>query len=380
MRSIPTHPAWLVVAVLVITACNGAKPAPSTAPNATPSPTSIAGATAAPPSIGPTASPSPSKSNLKGQIVFDDVGDNFEHTQIWIENADGSNVRKIVSDDFTDSGPALSPEGRRVVFYQVSGSDLGRIMVVNVDGSGLHELDTGSRAKGCDAAVEGDGWSPDGTHLAFTRTCFVNGDYVSQGLWTVNVDGTGLREVTYNAPAKPCPPPFACVRLEDHRASWSPDGKQLVFERIDTSTDPERAALFTIGIDGMLLHQVSQWALDGNDPDWSPDGTLIAFNATAEPSPSQNIYTIRPDGTGLRQLTSGLPASDDGGQATFHPSWSPDGTQILFSHSPARANDGSSDWGFADLFVMNRDGTDVHVLVKTELNENHAYWGNSPQP
>jgi Tol biopolymer transport system component len=35
-----------------------------------------------------------------------------------------------------------------------------------------------------------------------------------------------------------------------------------------------------------------------------PDGTLIAFNASAEPSPTQNIWTIRPDGSGLAQLTT----------------------------------------------------------------------------
>jgi len=53
-----------------------------------------------------------------------------------------------------------------VVFYRDSGDGFGRIMIVNVDSSDLHELDTGSRAKGCDAGVEGDGWSPDGRRLA----------------------------------------------------------------------------------------------------------------------------------------------------------------------------------------------------------------------
>ncbi|MEA2620244.1 MAG: hypothetical protein QOC97_1017, partial [Chloroflexota bacterium] len=63
----------------------------------------------------------------------------------------------------------------------------------------------------------------------------------------------------------------------------------------------------------------------------------------------------------------------DGGQATYHPSWSPDGMRILFSHSPSTG-------GFADFFVMNRDGSDVHVLAETALHENHAHWGRSPSP
>jgi Tol biopolymer transport system component len=181
---------------------------------------------------------------------------------------------------------------------------------------------------------------------------------VEAGVWTINADGTDARQVTRTLPES---------KVEDHRVGWSPDGKSLTFERIDTSVSPERAAIFTIGIDGKGLFQVTPWSLDGNDPDWSPDGKLIAFNASAEPSPTQNIYTVRPDGTGLAQLTT----YNQSGQATFHPSWSPDGTQILFSHNPS--TDG---WG--DFFVMDRDGGNQHVIAKTPMHENHGQWGSSP--
>jgi Tol biopolymer transport system component len=323
---------------------------------------------------------------VEGQIVFEDVGDNFAHTQIWVENADGSSVRKIVSDDLTDNAVSLSPDGKAVVFYQAYTDQLeaaladprlmGAIMAVNVDGTDLHEIDTGSRARRCDAGPEGtNAWSPDGRRLAYTRTCFESdGSFVGQGLWTINLDGTRPREVTHNTPNGPCPPPYNdCLRHEDHRASWSPDGTRLAFARIDTSYTPERSAIFTISVDGKSLHQVTAWSLDANDPDWSPDGALIVFNSPAEAGRDQNIFTIRPDGSGLTQLTSGLSTYPDGGQGTYHPSWSPDGTQILFSHSPATG-------GFADLFVMDRDGSDVHVLGKTVLQENHAEWGRSPSP
>jgi Tol biopolymer transport system component len=366
---------WVALcAVLALAGCNA-----STTPPVSPSAAAIGTPTAqtASPSASTSTGPSTSASvvpTADGQIVFEDAGDNFRYSQIWIENADGSNVRKLVSDDDTDSGPALSPDGRSVVFYRDSGTGFGRIVLASFDGSGLHELETGSRAKGCDAGVEGAGWSPDGRRLAFTRTCFVHGDsangaFVGQGLWMIDVDGTGLRMVTDNPAPKPCLPPSYCVHLEDHRAGWSPDGRELVFERIDTSTNPERAAIFTIGVDGKRLRQVTPWSLDANDPVWSPDGTLIAFNASAEPSPTQNIYTIHPDGTALTKLT----AYEEEGQATFHPSWSPDGTQILFSHNPSTG-------GWADFFVMNRDGSDLHILAATTLHENHAYWARSPSP
>jgi len=363
---------FVLLSAVAVGAC-GSSAAMSTAPLASsPAPANPTSSPSPVHSSSPTPTASPS-ARLDGQIVFEDAGDNYEHTQVWIQNADGSNVRRIVSDDFTDGGVSLSHDGTKVVFYR-SMPDRSDIVIANIDGSNLHELNTGSRAKGCDAGPEGDAWSPDGTRLAFTRTCFVDGDFengafVGQGILTINPDGTGLHKVTDNPAPKPCTPPSYCVHVEDHRASWSPAGKGLVFERIDTSTDPERAAIFTIGVDGKRLHQVTAWALDANDPVWSPDGTLIAFNASAEPSATQNIYTIHPDGTSLIKLTT----YDEDGQATYHPSWSPDGLEILFSHR-------SSTDGGPDFYVMERDGSNPHVIAKTALNENHGQWGRSPAP
>ena len=187
-------------------------------------------------------------------------------------------------------------------------------------------------------------------------------------IWIVRVDGTGLREVTRNKTGSP---------FEDHRPVWSPDGKQLAFARIDNSTDPVKTAIFTVSVDGTGLHRVTPWDLDANEPDWSPDGSLIAFSSPAaslQPGREQNIFTIHPDGSGLTQLTAHLKAAPDGAQGTFDPSWAPDGTQLIFTHIP------SFD-GFADLYVINADGTGLHVLAKTpDLNESHAVWGVTPAP
>ena len=157
--------------------------------------------------------------------------------------------------------------------------------------------------------------------------------------------------------------------LEDHRVGWSPDGKSLVFERIDTSVAPERAAIFTIGVDGKDLFQVTPWSVDGNDPGLVPGRLADRVQRLGGAEPHAEHLDDPPDGTGLTQLTT----YDQDGQATFHPTWSPDGTQILFSHSPS--TDG---WG--DFFVMNRDGTDQHVIAKTAMHENHGQWGAAAAP
>ena len=54
----------------------------------------------------------PSAPPLEGQIVFEDSGQDFQPSQIWLENADGSNVRQVVSDDFIDNSASLSPDGK----------------------------------------------------------------------------------------------------------------------------------------------------------------------------------------------------------------------------------------------------------------------------
>jgi TolB protein len=364
-----------VLVAIVVTACGGAttgSTASPSIPDATA--TSASPASAAPSSTAVAASPSASPSaaaRAAGQIVWTDSGQDFQHSQIWLEEADGSNVRQVVKDAYTDNEPSLSPDGRQIVFARQFTEDItpaikdpslfGAIMIVNVDGSDLHEVMTGNREHLCDTAPEGDAWSPDGKRIAFVQVCFdrkVN--FVGGGIWTINADGTDARQVTKIT---------AADQIEDHRVGWSPDGKSLTFNRIDDATSPERNAVFTIGVDGKNLYQVTPWSVDANDPDWSPDGSLIAFSASAEPSPTQNIYTVRPDGTGLTELTT----YNLKNQATFPPTWSPDGSQILFSHSPS--TDG---WG--DFFEMNGDGTNQHVVAHTAAHENQGQWGPDPAP
>jgi hypothetical protein len=162
-------------------------------------------------------------------------------------------------------------------------------------------------------------WSADGTMLAFER---------DGAVWVAGADGSGERRVAAGtAPA------------------WAPDGRELVLARA--------GGLQIVGLDGS-----SRALVAGASPDWSARGS-IAFALAGD------IYVISPDGTGLRQLTSGRakdarPAwSADGGRLVFvrdgalfarstaageaarllsrpilpaeDPSWSPDGRYVLFS-------------------------------------------------
>jgi Tol biopolymer transport system component len=105
-----------------------------------------------------------------------------------------------------------------------------------------------------------------------------------------------------------------------------------------------------------------------------PDGSRILFQSPPEPLPQgeQNIYTINQDGTELTQLTAHMSSTAEGAQGNFHPSYSPDGSQIVFSHFPGPLPDRAA------LYLMNADGSAVHLLAASQLDENAADWGQLP--
>jgi Tol biopolymer transport system component len=110
--------------------------------------------------------------------------------------------------------------------------------------------------------------------------------------------------------------------------------------------------------------RVTPWRLDAGDhPDWSPDGRRILFRFAAGDL-GGNLYTVRPDGTAVEQLTR-FPLTDE-----VLSSSSPDGRWIVFS----RTGRG----GLPDLFVMRSDGTDPRQLTRTPRWDSAPDWGPAP--
>ena len=253
-----------------------------------------------------------------GRIAFQAQTDHG--VQIFTIRPNGHDLRQITHLDGDATAPDWSPDAGRIAFTFNDCS----VAIMDADGSDLSLI-----ADDPDLCQSDPSFTPDGTRLVFEHF-----DWKGTGadeVWSMEPDGSDKQFVTGAGAVDP---------------NVSPDGRKLSFKGAE-------GALFVQNMDGSGLVQVSPTVSVAYKSDWAPDAQRLIFGDNSEPAPGEpvNIWTVRPDGTDLRDLTNYA-----GPTRAWVGGYSPDGQWIVFRLEQD---------GLFTLYRMRPDGSDLHAILQS---------------
>lgn len=238
------------------------------------------------------------------------------YPNLYVASPDGS-ARADLGPAGSWSSFSWSPDGGAIAV----GSDFGGIRIVWLDG-GWRNL-TGDHMD-YDAA-----WSPSGEHIAFVRRDREG----HTGLFLVEAGGGE-------------PVPFADAPGQELAPSWSPDGTEVAYYHAPAGDDV--VELRVAPADGSTARVAARGPIDTlHAPRWDPSGSRLLFGRTG-PGGSLDVYSVGADGTGEHRITVSDADERD-------PSWSPDGSRVVFSTAEG-------------IFVADAMGTETARLSERGTN------------
>ncbi len=286
-------------------------------------------------------------------ITFQSTREGRTCDQQYVMKTDGTQFKRISNGDGKTTCGWFLPDGKKLLFASsdaneklcppkldpskgyVWGLDPFDIYSVNRDGSNLKRI-TSYNTYTAEGVI-----SPDGTRMVFTS--LKDGDL---DIYTMNVDGSDVKQLTRQAGY-------------DGGPWWSPDGKKIAY-RAYHPTDPaelkdyqdllkqkivrpNKMELWVMNADGSDQRQITHLGGANFGPSWTHDGTRLIFSSNYKNPRSGNfdLYMIGIDGNGLEQITT------DEGFDGF-PMFSPDGKKLIWASQ--RANSKSMD---VNLFIAD---------------------------
>jgi TolB protein len=244
---------------------------------------------------------------------------------LWVMDWDGANPRSVTQDKTINMSPSWSPDGG-TLYYTSFRNGNADIFKMPAEGGKATAFITSPRMDSAPSV------SPDGQWIAYCSAGDGNPE-----VYRCRPDGTSRTQLSFSYSVDTSP-------------SWSPTSRDLVFTS-DRSGTPQ---LYRIDMDGANLQRISFAGNYNETGRWSPRGDLIAY---ASREIGFQIFTIAPDGSGERRVTS------DG--SNLDPSWSPDGMKLVYS---------SVRGGKSSVWTCNWDGSNPRQLT-FGIEANQPQWG-----
>jgi Tol biopolymer transport system component len=198
--------------------------------------------------------------------------------EIWIVDADGSHAHDLVNDpNFSDWGPAWSPDGKTIAYD--SNREVGlALWLMNADGSGQRIIGRGHG--------EYPTWSPDGRRIAYA-----GGSYYD--IHVADADGSADIAITNSS-------------AYDMGPAWSPDGAWIAYHtqadyypHVGESGMGPEMEIHLVHPDGSSDHAITHDNVEDSFATWSPDGRFLMWSRHGE------LVVARPDGSGMIEIGPG---------------------------------------------------------------------------